>query len=48
MTASFTALALVCSLKSSPDAVAGATAAAARNAAHLAGLLKHGQYPGYE
>ena len=31
-----------------PDPVASATSAAARNAAHLAGLLKAGQYPSYE
>ncbi len=31
-----------------PGPVADATAAAARNAAHLAGLLKAGQYPRYE
>lgn len=31
-----------------PGPVADATAAAARNAAHLAGLLKVGQYPRYE
>lgn len=31
-----------------PEPVADATAAAARNAAHLAGLLKVGQYPRYE
>lgn len=31
-----------------PRPVADATAAAARNAAHLAGLLKAGQYPRYE
>ena len=31
-----------------PDPVAGATAAAARNAAHLAGLLRTGPYPRYE
>ena len=31
-----------------PRPVADATAAAARNAAHLAGLLKVGQYPRYE
>ncbi|OBG86656.1 flavodoxin [Mycobacterium sp. E802] len=31
-----------------PSAVADATGAAARNAAHLAGLLKTGQYPRYQ
>ncbi len=31
-----------------PGPVADATAAAARNAAHLAGLLKEGGYPRYE
>ncbi|TMS52620.1 flavodoxin family protein [Mycobacterium sp. DBP42] len=31
-----------------PSAVADATAAAARNAAHLAGVLQLGQYPRYE
>jgi len=31
-----------------PEAVASATAAAARNAAHLAGVLKQSQYPPYE
>ncbi|WP_286085436.1 hypothetical protein [Mycolicibacterium porcinum] len=36
------ALALVCSLKRRPGPVADATAAAARNAAHLARLLKVG------
>ncbi len=35
-------------LDSVPDPVADATAAATRNAAHLAGLLKVGQYPRYE
>lgn len=35
-------------LDEAPSAVADATAAAARNAAHLAGLLKVGQYPRYE
>lgn len=35
-------------LDKTPEAVANATAAAARNAAHLAGLLKVGQYPRYE
>lgn len=35
-------------LDSVPDPVAGATAAAARNAAHLAGLLRTGPYPRYE
>lgn len=44
------ALALVCSLKRRPGPVADATAAAAaaRNAAHLAGLLKVGEYSRYE
>ncbi|OBA62469.1 flavodoxin [Mycobacterium sp. 1100029.7] len=31
-----------------PDAVASATAAAARNAVHLAGVLRGGSYPPYE
>jgi hypothetical protein len=31
-----------------PDSVAAATGAAAHNTAHLAGLLKMGQYPRYE
>lgn len=35
-------------LETVPDPVVGATAAAARNAAHLAGLLRAGPYPGYQ
>ena len=31
-----------------PEAVASATAAASRNAAHLAKMLRDGQYPPYQ
>jgi hypothetical protein len=35
-------------LEKVPEAVASATAAAARNAVHLAGVLRSGAYPPYD